>query len=64
MAKCGIVDCTEEVIGGFQSTIDAGSFENPKATIPGMQTFWCNDHERLLNKSLGKGRYLSGKEMK
>jgi hypothetical protein len=64
MAKCGMRDCTEKVIGGFQSTIAAGTFENPEATIPGMQTFWCKTHESGLKQGLGRGRHLSGEELK
>jgi len=64
MAKCSLVGCTNKVIGGFQKTIDAGNFENPAATIPGMKTLWCRDHEDILNIGLGRGRYLIARELK
>jgi hypothetical protein len=64
MAKCGVVDCTEGVIGGFERSINAGNFENPTATIPGMRTLWCEDHESALNKGLGQGRYLSAEDLR
>jgi hypothetical protein len=64
MAKCGIVGCTDKVVGGFQGTLDAGHFQNPTATIPDQRTLWCKDHESSLNRGLGKGHYLSKKELK
>lgn len=64
MAKCGVVGCTETITGGFQSAMDAGNLQNPMATIPGMRTLWCKDHEGNLNRGLGRGHYLTPKELK
>jgi hypothetical protein len=64
MAKCGVVNCTEKVVGGFESTIDAGHFQSSTATIPGLLTYWCKDHEEGLNQDLGQGHYLSEQELK
>jgi hypothetical protein len=63
MAKCGMVGCTEKVIGGFQHVVDAGSFEYPNATIEGGRTLWCKEHERMLDGRLYGGRYLNQKEL-
>jgi hypothetical protein len=63
VAKCGLVGCTEKVVGGFREVIDVGDFQNPTATIPGLRTLWCGSHESLLRpKVLGKrGVWLTGK---
>jgi hypothetical protein len=65
MAKCGLVSCEEKPIGGFQELIDASSHDHPNATIEGMKTAWCGEHESMLRPSvLGKrGRRLTAKEL-
>jgi hypothetical protein len=63
MAKCGLVGCDKKAVGGFQSIIDAGNFQNPNATIEGGRTLWCEEHESMLNSGPGGGRYLNQKEL-
>jgi hypothetical protein len=65
MAKCGLVGCQEKVVGGFRELIVAGHTQDPSATIPGLQTFWCRSHEDSLRPHvLGKrGVWLSGKDL-
>jgi hypothetical protein len=63
MAKCGLVDCDKKAVGGFVKSIPAGNFENPNATIPGMRTVWCKEHESMLNSGLYGGRYLKSTEL-
>lgn len=59
MVKCSIVGCAGIVSGGFQEVIQAGSFENPFATLPGLRTLWCDEHQPMLSQGLGDGDYLS-----
>jgi hypothetical protein len=66
MAKCSMVGCEGEAIGGFQTMIQAGTLEHPNAEIPGGQTRWCEYHEMMLRPTVvGKwGRWLTEKEAK
>ena len=64
MLKCAFRDCANKVIGGFHNTIDAGNFQDPTATLPGMRVLWCKEHESSLNQGLGAGRYFTPLEMK
>jgi hypothetical protein len=65
MAKCALVGCNEKPVGGFMELLDAGSFDSPNATIPGLKTAWCKTHEDMLRPSvLGKrGVWLKGKAL-
>jgi hypothetical protein len=65
MARCAVVGCEEKVIGGFQETLSAGSFQRPAAGIKGGKIGWCATHQSLLlSKTLGKsGVRLTVKEL-
>jgi hypothetical protein len=64
MAKCGIVGCEAKAIGGFKEIIEAGNFDDPNATIDGMITTWCVEHEGLRSTVRGKrGKFLTPKEL-
>jgi len=48
MAKCALVGCDNKPVGGVERIIDAGNFDNPNATLPGLKTAWCAEHESWL----------------
>jgi len=66
MAKCAFIDCKEKAVGGFLELIDAGNFQDPNATIEGMQTSWCADHESALRPTVfgTRGKWLTAKQLK
>lgn len=65
MAKCAVVGCNEKAVGGFMEIIDAGTLQDPTATIPGLRTFWCESDEELLRPTVSgkRGVWLSGKAL-
>jgi hypothetical protein len=65
MAKCSLVGCANKPIGGFQKIIDAGTLDDPSATLLGTRTNWCEAHQEMLRPSTyGKrGRYLRSDEL-
>lgn len=55
MAKCSMVGCDHKPVGVVEEIIDAGNFDNPEATIPGLRMAWCDEHEAsLAPHALGK----------
>jgi hypothetical protein len=44
--------------------IDAANFDDPTATIPGLKTIWCHEHQSALESKTAwkKGRRLSPHE--
>jgi hypothetical protein len=52
VAKCALVGCNEKPIAGFKEIIDAGDFNDPNATLPGMSTAWCKGHEEMLRPTV------------
>jgi hypothetical protein len=51
MAKCTLVGCKNRAIGGVEEILDASHLQDPFATIPGMRTAWCREHEEMLKSS-------------
>jgi hypothetical protein len=55
MAKCALVGCKNPPVGGVEEIIDAGDLQNPFATLPGLKTSWCREHEEMLKRTtIGK----------
>jgi len=48
MAKCALVGCENKPVGGIEEIIDAGDLNNPNATLPGLKTAWCAEHESWI----------------
>ena len=65
MAKCSLVGCTNKPEGGFEKLIDAGTFDDPGATLRGTRIAWCAIHRETLEpKTYGlRGRSLSSVEL-
>jgi hypothetical protein len=59
--KCSLQGCDQKVVGGFHEEIAAGFLGNPSATVPGMSTYWCAEHESAIRPhTIGKrGRIVS-----
>ena len=48
MSKCSVVGCKNPPIGGVQEIIAAGHLQDPNATLLGLRTIWCAEHEDAL----------------
>ncbi len=64
MPKCAVVGCTRKIIGGFRESIDVSHLQG-SATIRGLRTFWCEEHEQtLIPRIFGKkGVLLKASEL-
>jgi hypothetical protein len=65
MAKCSLVGCNNKPVGGVEEIVDAGSFDHPHATLPGLKTAWCIEHKEWLSPEamMRRHRTLTKKEL-
>ena len=66
VTKCSEVGCGRNAVGGFRETISVSNVSDRSATISGMKTSWCNEHEKALMHGVAgkRGAWLTPDQLK
>jgi hypothetical protein len=64
MNTCSYRGCPGIVSGGFQKLLNASSWDEPFAKVPGLLVLWCDVHKPVLDQALGDGDYLSEDDLR
>jgi acyl CoA:acetate/3-ketoacid CoA transferase len=54
MFKCAVPSCKNQVIGGVQEIIEAGTLHDHDAHIPGAVVAWCEEHFKAAQKFISR----------